>query len=90
MGNGIYRQKRIKALRLFPLEFPYATGKAHLEPVEGVSVAFCSYIDLPVGTFTEIPQDPVNVLLTVAWKHNHSEPVLPHDATAAWSEDVSM
>ena len=70
------------------LEFPYQAGKAQLKPVEGLSVAFCDYIDLDRTNFNEVPHDQVKVLLTVSWNANQTEG-MPHEATAAWTEDVS-
>jgi len=68
-------------------QFPYQTGETKLERVAGVDTAFCKEVQLDgKATFSDVPKDPVKVLLSVVWNNRTEE---PHDASAAWAEQLT-
>ena len=67
--------------------YPYDSGTTRLDTVPGIPVAFCKYVDLNRIMFDEDLQ--MHIQLTVTW--NQSKPSnISHDATASWSEEVSI
>merc|ERR1719318_1603330 len=65
--------------------YPYDSGFVTLEDVPGVPVAFCKQVSLNPSMFNSNEQ--MHVLLTVVWQRNNMD---VHDATASWSEQVSV
>ena len=67
---------------------PLQSGRSVLDAVAAMPGLFCKYINLRSENFIPIQWSSLKVFLTVSWEQaNFTE---PNDASASWSEDVSV
>ncbi|XP_065683052.1 uncharacterized protein LOC100210520 isoform X2 [Hydra vulgaris] len=66
---------------------PYLTGMVKLDPVPGAPGVFCKNVALVSNFFYKLY--PLQVILTVSWESDIKRKTI-HDASAVWSENVTV